>query len=181
MNNTGLITREGTILAIIDVQEKLLPAIYEAEKVLKNTIILARFARIIKMPVLVTEQEKLGATMPALKQELADIIPDTKIEFDAAGCTGFAARLAQLKPRNLVIAGIESHICISQTVLHLLPDYTVHVIADAVSSRTAENRRIALARMRQAGAIISSTEMVIYELLQRAGTEEFKAVLSLVK
>jgi nicotinamidase-related amidase len=81
----------------------------------------------------------------------------------------------------LVIAGVESHICVAQTAIYALPDFNVHIISDAVSSRTSKNRHIALERMKQAGAVISSTEMFIYEILQKAGTDAFKATLQLVK
>jgi isochorismate hydrolase len=89
--------------------------------------------------------------------------------------------LNQLDRKNVIMTGIETHICIIQTALHLLPRFGVHVISDAVSSRSLENWRIALQRMRQSGVIVSSTEMVIYELLERAGTEEFRKTLPLVK
>ncbi len=176
-----LIVRENTVLAIIDMQERLLPVIYNKEKILNNTLKLVRFAKIIGLPVLVSEQEKLGATVPEIKAELPDMLPANKIEFDACRCTGFREQLNKLGKKSAILVGIESHICITQTTLSLLPQYSVHVVSDAVSSRSQDDWNIALQRMRQAGAVITSTEMVIYELLQKAGTEEFKAALKLVK
>ncbi|MBP9560706.1 MAG: isochorismatase family protein, partial [Syntrophorhabdaceae bacterium] len=83
--------------------------------------------------------------------------------------------------KTLILTGVEAHICVIQTALSGLSDYNIHIIEDAISSRTRENKKIAIERMRQAGAIISSTEMFIYEILQKAGTDEFKAILQLVK
>ena len=179
--DSQLLSREDTALVIIDVQERLLPAIHNGEKLLQNIVKLLRFAKIIDLPVLVTEQEKLGPTVSEIREELPLIDPVSKVEFDACKCAGFAERLGRLRRKSLVVAGIESHICITQTVLHLLPHYRVHVVSDAVSSRSPDDWKIALRRLEQSGAVISSTEMVIYELLERAGTEEFRAALRLVK
>ncbi len=176
-----LLSRDDAALIIVDMQERLLPVMYNKEKILNNVLKLVRFAKIINLPVLMTEQEKLGATVPEIRAELPDLNPIAKVEFDACRCSGFVERLNQLGRHSLVMTGIESHICITQTVLHLLPRYAVHVVSDAVSSRSPHDWNIALQRMRQSGAVISSTETVIYELLQRAGTEEFKAALRLVK
>ncbi len=176
-----LLSREDTVLVIVDMQERLLPVIYGKEKILNNVLKLVRFAKIIGLPVLVTEQEKLGATIPEIRAELPENIPINKVEFDACRCAGFVQHLDRLGRNSAVLVGIESHICITQTALSLLPRYTVHVVSDAVSSRSPDDWNIALQRMRQGGAVISSTEMVIYELLQKAGTDEFKAALRLVK
>lgn len=176
-----LLNRDDTALIIIDIQEKLLPVIHKNEVILNNIVKLLRFAKIINLPVMVTEQEKLGATVKEIRDELADFNPVAKIEFDACKRGAFVERLKQLQRHNIVVTGIESHICITQTVIHLLPNYTVHVVSDAVSSRSPDDWKISLKRMKQAGAVISSTEMVMYELLEKAGTEEFKAVLKLVK
>lgn len=176
-----LITREDTVLVIVDMQERLLPVMSNKEKILNNVLKLVRFAKIIGLPVMVTEQEKLGATVPEIRAEMPDIAPVNKTEFDACKCAGFKERLDKSGKKTAVLTGIESHICITQTALSLLPKYNVHVVGDAVSSRSPDDWNIALQRMRQAGAVISSTEMVIYELLQKAGTDEFKATLKLVK
>ena len=93
----------------------------------------------------------------------------------------FAKKLDGLSRSNIILTGIETHICIMQTALELLPDFNIHIVSDAVSSRSLENKNIALQRLNQSGAVVSSTEMVIYELLERAGTEEFKKVHELVK
>lgn len=177
----GLLSRDDTTLVVVDMQEKLLPVIHEAVKTVENVVRLVRFAGIIELPILVTEQEKLGPTVEAVQSEIPGFSPVTKIDFDACRCDGFARGLERLGRGTILIAGIESHVCVTQTVLNLLPDFTVHVVSDAVSSRTRENREVALGRMSRSGAVISSTEMAIFELLGKAGTPEFKETLGIVK
>jgi nicotinamidase-related amidase len=176
-----LLDRKDCVLALIDIQEKLLAVMHDKEAMLENAVKLAKFARIAGVPVLVTEQEKLGPTMSELAAEIVDLSPITKLEFDACRRPEFAQALSSLGRRTVIVAGIESHICITQTVLHLLSDFRVHLVSDAVSSRTPENKRVALDRMRAAGAVISSTEMFMYELLREAGNDEFRETLKLVK
>lgn len=170
------------VLLVIDIQEKLLAVMHDKEKVLGNAVKLVKFANIIGMPVLLTEQEKLGPTVDAVRSELPTAVAITKIEFDACKRAELVENLQRLSRNTIILAGIESHICVTQTALHLLAEgHRVHVVSDAVSSRAPEDRTIALDRMRQAGAVISSTEMIIYELLGKAGTDEFREVLKLVK
>lgn len=178
---SGLVERDDCVLAIIDMQEKLLAVMNEKERIVENALKLVRFANIVGLPVLVTEQEKLGPTVEELTSEIKDFKPIMKLDFDAYQVPEFMKPLANLDRETVAVAGIESHICVTQTTLSLLPFFKVHVIADAVSSRTAENKEIALRRMSDYGATISSTEMFIYEVLKRAGTEEFKQALKLIK
>lgn len=177
----GLLKREDCVLVLIDVQERLLPVIWEKERVADNAVKLAKFAAIIGLPVLVTEQAKLGATIAPLSQEIAGFSPTEKITFDCFGCADFTRALARIGRGTLLLAGIEAHICVAQTALTGLAEHQVHVISDACSSRAPQNWAVAMDRLRQAGAEISSTEMAIYELLGQAGTAEFKATLPLVK
>jgi nicotinamidase-related amidase len=162
-------------------QEKLLPAIADSEAVLANVIRLVRFAKIIQLPVIVSEQIKLGPTVAAIRAEIPDAEIIIKAEFDAIKNTDFAIALEALNRRALVVVGVEAHICVTQTILHALPRYPIHVVADAIGSRSLDNRNVAIERMRAAGATVTSTEMVIYELLEKGGTDEFRAVLELVK
>lgn len=177
----NLLVRDDSVLVVIDVQEKLMPVIADGGKLIDNIIKLLKFSQIIKLPVILTEQEKLGKTIAEVKSEILNFNPILKIVFDGFLCDKFVEQLSKIERKTLILAGVETHICIAQTALHALPHFKVHVVGDAVSSRTLENRNIALERMRQSGAVISSTEMVIYELLQRAGTDEFRAALKLVK
>lgn len=173
--------REECVLVLIDIQEKLLAVMHEKEKLVENALKLVRFANIVGLPVLVTEQEKLGPTVEPLAAEIKNFRPVRKLDFDATAVSEFREALTELERDTIVVAGIESHICVTQTVLNLVPFFDVHVIADAVASRSEENKRIALERMRAQGATISCTEMFLYEVLKAAGTEEFRETLKLIK
>ncbi len=176
-----LIDPNDCVLVVIDVQEKLLNVMTDKEWVLDNAIILAKFATTVGMPVVATEQEKLGPTVLELSDEIAGFSPIMKLDFDAGKRPEFLEALEKTGKKTVLICGIESHICVTQTVLHLLPDYNVHVISDACGARAPANKVVAMDRMREAGAVISSTEMVIYEVLEVAGTPEFKQCLQLIK
>lgn len=173
-------------LAVIDIQEKLLPPIFEKERLLRNSQLLVRLANVLQLPVLVTTQytRGLGDTV----QGIASLLPEAKvIDKLSFGCFGhdeFCSAVKQLpRQRNtLLVCGMESHICVMQTVLGALNrGYVVHVAADAVSSRTELNWKLGLDRMKSAGAVISSTEMMIYELLGASGTPAFKEMLPHLK
>ena len=178
----ALLTREQCLLVIIDMQQKLVPIMADKERLIANVSRLVRFARIVNMPVVVSEQKNLGPTI----EQIASVLPHPtqpveKISFDCFACGPFQEQLWQHQKPALIFAGIESHICVAQTALSALVGHEVHIIADAVSSRYEPNRSVALRRLEQAGAVISSTEMFMYEVLGQAGTEEFRAVLPLVK
>jgi nicotinamidase-related amidase len=177
----GLIRESDSLLVIIDMQERLFPAMAEKELLADNVLKLARFARIIGLPVLMTEQEKLGVTLPQIRQELSGVEPVSKEEFDCFGVQAFRQKLKSMNRKTLILSGIEAHICVAQTAISAVPEYSVHVVADAISSRSVRNREVALERMMQAGVTVTSTEMAIYEILKRAGTDIFREVLKLVK
>ena len=177
----NMLDRDDCLLVIIDAQEKLMPAITGKEQVLDNLVRLSRFAAIVGLPVIVTEQEKLGPLVPQIRELLPAADPVGKVHFDCLSCDEFRLKVEDAGRRTLVLTGAEAHICVAQTALAALPRYNVHVVADAISSRTLENKQVALQRMAQAGSVVTSTEMFIYEILKRAGTDEFKAVLPLVK
>jgi isochorismate hydrolase len=176
-----LIGREESLLVIIDMQERLVPAVADKERVVENVIRLSRFSRIIGLPVLVTEQQKLGTTLPEIRECLDRGEPISKVDFNCFGCEEFEKRVRPPGRKTLILAGIEAHICVAQTALHALSDYRVHVVADAVSSRLPQNKDTALRRMEKEGVTVTTTEMLIYELLKKAGTDEFREVLKLVK
>jgi isochorismate hydrolase len=176
-----VLSRDDALLVVIDLQERLLPVITGKEGVVENVLKLVKFARIIGLPILLTEQQNLGETTPEIRKELEDIQPIIKLEFDCFGSGAFAERIRQLQRNTLIIVGIEAHICVAQTALHALSDYAAHVVSDAISSRSPHNREVALQRMRDDGVTITSTEMVIYELLGKAGTDQFREALKLVK
>jgi nicotinamidase-related amidase len=184
--DTNLLGRESTALVVVDLQAKLVPAMFDAAATLRNARILLRLAEVLRLPVILTAQyvKGLGPVVPEIVESAPNVIP---FEKDSFGCFGEPTFIEQLKgrapkARTLVIAGVESHICVMQTALGALDSgYLVHVASDAVASRTRENWQIGLERMERAGAVISSTEMVVYELLGRSGTPEFKAMLPMLK
>ncbi len=176
-----LISREDSVLVVIDVQERLMPVISNQERVIDDIVRLLQFSQIIGLPVILTEQEKLGDILPRIMAASPDLRPIRKLDFDCFACREFVEAIRGLSRKTLIVAGVEAHICVAQTALHGVADFTVHVVSDATSSRTEENWRVALERMRQAGVVVTSAEMVIYELLQRAGTDEFRATLPLMK
>jgi len=181
----GLLGREGTGLILIDVQEAFRPVIDGFDDVVRNCGILAEGFGVLGRPVLVSVQypKGLGETVP----ELAERFPEgttmvEKLRFSACGVEGFDEALAAAGCTDWVVGGIETHVCVNQTVLDLLArDYRVHVAGDAVSSRAPANRALAMERMEAAGAAITSTEMALFEMLEVAGTDEFKAISRLVR
>jgi nicotinamidase-related amidase len=172
---------ERTALVVVDLQERLLPAITGHERVLRNSLLLMKLAEVLSLPVILTTQyaKGLGPTVAPVLAAAPGVEPVDKVSFGCFGSEAFNARLGALGGRDqLVVAGIESHICVAQTVLGALGNrYTVHVASDAVGSRAEENRGIGLSRMERAGALISSTEMAVYELLGRSDAAAFKQLL----
>lgn len=184
LTSQGLISRQGTVLVIIDVQDKLFPHISDKERIVKNIEKLIPFAEIMKIPIVLTEQypKGLGHTIPEVKKLIPHIQPIEKVEFSCFRCEKFGETLNKLKARTLIVIGIEAHVCVAQTVIEGLNNgYKVCVVSDAISSRKLEDKAISLERMKQNGVTIASTEMLIYELLKKAGTPEFKEALKLVK
>ena len=182
--NAVRVNRAQAGLLVVDIQEKLLPAMFEKERVTANSEKLIRGARILGVPVVVTEQYRkgLGPTVPGIAAAMEKFAPLEKLTFSACGAAGWRAAFNKADVSDMVLCGIECHVCVTQTCLDLLDSsFTVFVAADATSSRTAENYRAGLERMRDSGAVIVSTEMILFELLGRAGTDEFKQVLNLVK
>lgn len=173
---------EKSIFLVIDPQERLLPLVFEPRRVIENCVLLMRLARVKKIPLMVTTQYErgLGKIVEEIRGESPDLIPLDKVEFGCFNNEQFVERIKGLPhSRNtLVLSGIESHICVSQTALGALErGYNVHVASDATSSRSKWNWQIGLDRMRAAGAVISSTEMIVYEALKRSDPPEFKAML----
>jgi nicotinamidase-related amidase len=179
--NQGLVAKEDCVLIVIDVQDRLMPAISGKEALLQNALRLLKFSQLLDIPVVITEQEKLGSTLSEVTSEAESINVIEKVHFNCFMSGEFEHTIQKLERKTLILLGVEAHICVSQTALYALQSFKVHIIADAIGSRTIANRDIAIERMRQAGAIITSTEMFIYEALQRAGTDKFKAALQLVK
>ncbi len=177
---------EQCALIVVDMQEKLLPPIWEKERFVRNAQLLIRLAGILKIPAVVTVQyaKGLGNTVPEIASLLPDSSPIDKLTFSCFGSDAFCSLLKRLPGQRttILLCGMETHICVMQTALGGLREgYLVHVAADAVSSRSELNWRIGLDRMRAAGAILSSTEMMIYELLRSSGAPAFRELLPYLK
>jgi nicotinamidase-related amidase len=171
------------VLVAIDLQEKLLPAIPAATAVVAGTRLLLRVARELDVPLLLTTQYRrgLGDVVPEVR-ELATEAPLDKLAFGCFGDEGFRARLRDLGRDQIVVTGVETHICVAQTVLGALDDgYAVHVASDAVGARRLADHGVGLGRMERAGALLSSVEMAVYELLGRSDGEVFRRLLPYLK
>jgi nicotinamidase-related amidase len=171
---------ERTTLIVVDVQEGFRKAVPDFDRVAKATATLIEGAEAIGIPIVVTEQypKGLGATAPEIAEHLPEVTePLEKVCFSAADASGF-----DLGGRDqALVCGIETHVCVNQTALDLLGSgVEVHVPEDAVGSRTEQNKRVGLQKMERAGALMSTVEMALFELLGRAGTDEFKRVQKLV-
>lgn len=179
-----MLQTEDSALILVDIQGKLARLMVEKENLYRNLKILINGAKILGIPMIWVEQtpEKLGPTIPEIANLLPGMMPIKKNSFSCCGCERFQTELEGLKRRQAIIAGIEAHVCVCQTALQLLEQgYPVHVVADGISSRTHRNRDIAIGRMRQSGAAIVSTEMVLFELLQSDDHPGFREVIGLVK
>jgi nicotinamidase-related amidase len=174
----------SSALLVVDMQERLLTAMLGKESLLQNVLRLVQGATILGLPRFVTEQYRkgLGPTISELVTASPDFQAFEKLTFSAWGASGLREALQAGEVRDVIVCGIEAHVCVAQTCLDLLDaDLRPFVVADAVSSRTADNRQAGLDRLRDAGATVVSTEMILFELLDRAGTEQFKQVQRLIK
>jgi len=175
---------KSTVILVVDVQGKLAQIMYEREKTIKNIQAMIKLAQILDIPLLWTEQApfKIGFTIPEIAELLSKNKPIEKKTFSCMQNEMFQRALEKLRRKQIVMCGIETHVCVYQTTAELVAaKYEVQVVADAVSSRTAENKCLGLERIKQAGGIITATEIVACELLKVAEGEKFKAVLQLIK
>lgn len=164
-----------------------MPVIDGQEAIARNIERLVRGCKVLDVPAMLTEQyvKGLGATIEPIKrafEETSGYEPIEKSSFSGFGCAEFVTALRLLQKKQVIVAGIETHVCVYQTVMDLMANgYQVHLAADAAGSRNASNKEIALRRLAAEGAKLSSTEMVLFEMLGEAGTDEFRAMVKLVK
>ena len=179
--------RTRAILVVIDVQERLMPVIDGREQIERNLERLIRGCHVLGVPAAVTEQyvKGLGPTVEPVRRALEETMGYDPVEKDCFSAQGLPAFVAQMKASGrtqVLLAGVETHVCVYQTGADLLAaGYDVSIVADAVSSRTASNRDIAIRRLIAEGARLTSTEMALFELCGRSGTDEFRAISRLVK
>lgn len=179
-----LISREDTLFVAIDFQEKLMPVMSDREVLEDKTVRLVKGMKALGIPALVTQQytKGIGSTVPAIAQALGDFEHIEKSTFGCMGNPEFAARVKDAGKKNVVVCGIEAHICVQQTVLQLMEaGYNVYVPADCISSRSPEDRKWGAERMKAAGAVLTTYESILYELLGDSKAEGFKAVSAIVK
>lgn len=179
-----MISPSNSILLLIDVQGDLAEAMHGKEELFKNLQVLLKAAKILNIPVICTEQapDKLGPTNASLSALLPNIRPIPKKTFSCWGNSRFRGQLKKFKRKNIVICGIESHVCVYQTAADLLKaKYNVQVVLDAVSSRTLQNKWAGLDRMKGLGAELTSTEMLATEMLASADHPKFRQILQLIK
>ena len=173
-----------TALVIIDIQGKLAQSMHEKQNLFRNVSILIESAKILDIPILWCQQvpEALGPTVEQIACLLDEYQPINKSSFNCCDCEEFTKRLEKIGRKQLLLTGIEAHICVYQTAIQLhAQSYQPYVIADAVSSRTLDNKNIAMSRLASEGVKIASTEMVLFELLRSADHPKFKQIAKLVK
>lgn len=177
------LNKEDTLIMIIDIQERLVPVMKYKDKVIKNTKILIKTSELMELPVIYTEQypKGLGHTILELSQILEHAYRFEKVTFSALN-DEVKTTLKKLGRNKIIILGMETHVCVYQTVRDLmLEGYEVFVVSDGVASRSKENYINALDMMKEMGAVISNTETIVFDLLKRAGTDEFKIISKLIK
>ena len=184
MRHPNLLRRDDTLLLIVDIQTKLLNVMFEKERLVSNCRKLIKACKLLEIPTVMTEQypKGMGSTNPQILEVLGDEGAIEKLSFSCCGVSDFNQKIRDSGKKQIVVIGIEAHVCILQTVHDLLQEkYLVYIPYDAVSSRKEPDYKNALDRMRQAGAVIGSVESVIFELLEKAGTPIFKEVSKLIR
>lgn len=184
-HHPNLLNADNTLIVVIDMQEPLLRNIFEADRVKQQVCALMNGANSLRIPIIGTTQyaEKMGDILLDVKRLLPQNLPAfDKLSFSCLGSPAFASEVNRSGRKQILICGVESHICVSQTALELAANgFQAHVAVDAISSRTEANWRLGLDKMRQGGVLLSSVEMALFELLGEAGTPEFREVLKIVK
>jgi len=179
-----MLRKDKTGLVVIDVQGKLATIVHDSEAFIANLVKLVKAAKLLGLPILWLEQnpEKLGATVPELREVLNMVEPIAKYSFSACGEPAFVTAVKKAKVDTWLISGIEAHICVYQTALGLLYfGYEVELVSDCVSSRAIENKGMALAKLARKGAEVTSLEMCLFELIGDCRAGEFRNALNLIK
>lgn len=184
MRHSRLLSRSESVLLIVDVQESFRKHIADFATMTKNISVLVEACKILELPVLVTEQypQGLGNTVTEIKACLGLHEQFEKSCFSCCQSDDFLNGLIKTGRKQVIVTGIEAHVCVSQTVHDLLEQgYSTHIVVDAIGSRSPKNKEVGIEKMVDSGAIISCVEMALFEMLFKSGTEEFKAIQRLVK
>ncbi|MFA6413561.1 MAG: hydrolase [Syntrophales bacterium] len=177
-----MLNREEALLAVIDIQGNLYLAMDEKEFLLTNTAKLVKGINILEIPIILTEQVKIGPTIPELADLMPDVKPIIKNSFSCCGDAQFLEALVASGKKQVLVCGIEAHVCAYQTSMDLMErGFEVYVVADSVSSRTAGNREIGIRKLLASGAILTSTEMALFELLKTATDPKAKDLFRIIK
>jgi nicotinamidase-related amidase len=179
-----MLKTEETVLVVIDVQGKLATLMHKKEEFFENVIRIIKGAQVLEIPIIWNEQlpDKLGPTIPEVVNALPGATPLVKNTFSCCGNNDFTAELKSHGRKQVLLAGMEAHVCVYQTAIDLLGEgYEVYLVVDAVSSRTRENKQAGIEAMKNAGAKITSVEMALFELLHVAEGERFRKMIGIVK
>lgn len=182
--NKFILDKNNSVLVIIDIQDKLAAVMKHKEQVADNCLHLIEAAKLLNVPIIVTEQypKGLGRTINEIKKALPHYEPLEKLTFDCCKGGGFLKKLSSLGRKQIILPGMEAHVCVLQTCLSLLKKkYSVHIVSDAVCSRKKDDYLTGREMMRDAGAVITCTETVLFQLLEKAGTLDFKAISKRIK
>ena len=177
------LTPENSALVVIDVQKKLMNVMPRRVETLTAIQKLIGAARVLKLPTLVTAQyiKGLGPLCVEITEGTPGIVPLEKMTFSCCGSEEFLRAVKDLRRQRIILCGIEAHVCVQQTAIDLMKDYFVYVAADAACSRQRHDHKVAIERMRDCGAVITTVESAVFEMLREAGTAQFKQILPLFK
>ena len=178
------LSKDASVLIIVDIQDRLANAMQVKDQVINNCLHLIELAKLYKIPVILTEQypKGLGSTVEAIRNALSAYQSIEKSSFSCCGEPNFSEAISDLMRKTVVLTGMETHVCVLQTCLDLLQQgFHVHLVKDAVCSRSKENWETGIEFMRDAGAVITCSETVLFQLLKVAGTHEFRAISKRIK
>jgi len=178
------LNKEDAVLVVVDIQERLAAVMSERKRVIDNCIHLIEAAKLLGIPIILNEQypKGLGPTVTEIRDALQSYEPLDKVTFSCCRGEKFLANLKTTGKSTVLLVGMETHVCVLQTCIDLLREgFFVHTVSDAICSRTEDNFRTAIEFMRDAGAVITCTETVLFQLLERAGSEEFKVLSKRIK
>jgi len=179
-----MLTKENAVLVIVDIQGKLASLMHRRDEFYDNVVRMIKGAQVLEIPIIWNEQipDKLGPTVDKIKEAIAQAGPLVKTSFSCCGNPEFNSTLSKMDRKQVLLVGMETHVCVYQTAIDLLDDgFEVYLVADAVSSRIPENIEIGRNAIAKAGAYVTSVEMCLFEMLKEAQGDQFKQIIKIVK